>query len=51
MSKSAKALQNQARTAERIAYQNASVSGEIKTPAGAFRAQAEVLKKKRKKKQ
>jgi hypothetical protein len=52
MSKSTKALQKQARTADRAAYQSAdaSVSGEMKTLAGAFRAQAEVLKKKRKKK-
>jgi hypothetical protein len=52
MSKSTKALQKQARTAERVAYQSAdaSVSGEMRTLADAFRAQAEILKKKRKKK-
>jgi hypothetical protein len=52
MSKSTKALRKQARTAERVAYQSAdtSVSGEMKALAGAFRAQAEILKKKNKKK-
>jgi hypothetical protein len=50
MSKTTKALRKQARTAERVAYQtgDASRSGEMRTLA--FRAQAEILKKKRKKK-
>jgi hypothetical protein len=43
MSKQTKALQKQARTAERVANQ-------MKTLAQAFRAQADVMKKKRKKK-
>jgi hypothetical protein len=52
MSKSTKALLKQARTAERVGYQSADafVSGEMKTLAEAFRAQAQILKKKRKKK-
>jgi hypothetical protein len=52
MSKSTKALRKQALTAERVAHQSAdaSVSDEMRTLAEAFRAQAEVLKKKRKKK-
>jgi hypothetical protein len=52
MSKSTKALRKQARTAERVADQSAdaSISGEMRTLAEAFRAQAEILKKKRKKK-
>jgi len=52
MSKSTKALRKQALTAERVAHQSAdaSVSDEMTTLAEAFRAQAEVLKKKRKKK-
>jgi hypothetical protein len=52
MSKSTKAFRKQARTAERAAYQSADafVSGQLRTLAEAFRAQADVLKKKRKKK-
>jgi phosphotransacetylase len=52
MSKSTKAFQKQARTAEQVAYQSADalVSGQMRTLADAFRAQADVLKKKRKKK-
>jgi hypothetical protein len=52
MSKSTKALRKQARTAERVADQSADafISGEMRTLAEAFRAQAEILKKKRKKK-
>jgi hypothetical protein len=52
MSRSTKALRKQARTAERVAFQSAdpAVSGEMRTLAEAFRAQAEILKKKRKKK-
>jgi hypothetical protein len=52
MSKSTKALRKQARTAEQVAYRidDASASGEMRTLADAFRAQAEMLKKKRKKK-
>ena len=52
MSKTTKALRKQARTAERVAYRSAdiSLSGEMRTLADAFRAQAEMLKKKRKKK-
>ena len=52
MSKSTKALRKQARTAERAADQSADafLSDEMRTLADAFRAQAEVLKKKRKKK-
>jgi hypothetical protein len=52
MSKGTKAFRKQARTAERIARQSpdAFTSGQMKTLAEAFRAQAEVLKKKRKKK-
>jgi hypothetical protein len=52
MSKSMKAFRKQARIAERVAYQSANgfVAGQMKTLAEAFRAQAEVLKKKRKKK-
>ena len=52
MSKSTKAFRKQARAADRVAYQSADtfVSGQMRTLAEAFRAQAEVLKKKRKKK-
>lgn len=52
MSKSTKAFRKQARTAERVAYQSgdAYISGQMRTLAEAFRAQAEILKKKRKKK-
>jgi hypothetical protein len=52
MSKSTKALRKQARTAERVAYQSAdaSISDEMRTLAEAFRAQVEILKKKRTKK-
>jgi hypothetical protein len=52
MGKSTKAFQKQARTAERAAYQSgdAVVSGQMRTLAEAFRAQADVLKKKRKQK-
>jgi len=52
MSKTTKALRKQARTAEQVAHQtgDASRSGEMRTLADAFRAQAEILKKKRKKK-
>jgi hypothetical protein len=50
--KSTKAFRKQARTAERVAYQSAdaSISGQMRTLAEAFHAQAEILKKKRKKK-
>ena len=52
MTKAPKAFRKQARTAERVAVQSADafVSGQMKTLAAAFRAQADVLKKKRKKK-
>jgi hypothetical protein len=52
MTKAPKAFRKQARTAERAAFQSddAYVSGQMKTLAEAFRAQAEILKKKRKKK-
>jgi hypothetical protein len=52
MSKQTKALQKQARTAERVAVQaaDAFVANQMKTLAQAFRAQADVMKKKRKKK-
>jgi hypothetical protein len=52
MTKAPKAFRKQARTAERAALQSddAYVSGQMKTLAEAFRAQAEILKKKRKKK-
>ena len=52
MGKSTKAFRKHARTAERVAYQSgdAVISGQMRTLAEAFRAQAEVLKKKRKKK-
>jgi uncharacterized protein YybS (DUF2232 family) len=52
MSKATKAFRKQARTAERAAFHSgdAFVSDQMKTLAEAFRAQAEVLKKKRKKK-
>jgi hypothetical protein len=52
MSKSTKAFRKQARTAERVAYQSGDIliSGQMRTLAEAFRAQAEILKKKRKKK-
>jgi hypothetical protein len=52
MSKSTRALRKQARTAERVAYHtaDASLSSEMRTLAEAFRAQAQILKKKRKKK-
>jgi hypothetical protein len=52
MTKSTKALRKQARTAERVADQSADavMSGQMMTLAEAFRAQVEVLKKKRKKK-
>lgn len=48
----AKSFPEQARTAERAAYQSPDVvvSGQMKTLAAAFRAQADILKKKRKKK-
>lgn len=52
MSKGTKAFQKQARTAERVAVQaaDAFVANQMKTLAQAFRAQADVMKKKRKKK-
>jgi hypothetical protein len=52
MSKATKAFQKQARAAERVAHHSvdAFVSTQMRTLAGAFRAQAAVLKKKRKKK-
>jgi hypothetical protein len=52
MSKTTKAFRKQARTAERVAYQrgDAFISGQMKTLADAFRAQADALKKKHKKK-
>jgi hypothetical protein len=52
MSKGMKAFRKQARTAERVAVRagDAFVSDQMRTLAQAFRAQAEVMKKKRKKK-
>jgi hypothetical protein len=52
MSKGTKAFRKQARTAERVAVQAADgfVSEQMRTLARAFRAQAEIMKKKRKKK-
>ncbi len=52
MSKTAKALKKQAATAQSVARQtsDAFLSGQMTTLAMAFRAQADVLKKKRKKK-
>ena len=52
MSKQTKAFKKQARTAERVAVQaaDAFVANQMKTLAQAFRAQADVMKKKRKKK-
>jgi hypothetical protein len=52
MSKSTKGFRKQARTAERVSGQTGDelVSSEMRTLAEAFRAQADVLKKKRKKK-
>lgn len=52
MSKGTKAFQKQARAAERVAVQaaDALVADRMKTLAQAFRAQADVMKKKRKKK-
>jgi hypothetical protein len=52
MSKGTKAFRKQARTAERVATQTADdfVAGQMRTLAQAFRAQADILKKKRKKK-
>jgi hypothetical protein len=51
MSKGTKAFRKQARTAERVALQagDAFVSDQMKTLAQAFRAQAEAMRKKRKK--
>ena len=52
MSKTTKALKKQAVTAQSVAHRtpDAFLSGQMTTLAMAFRAQAEVLKKKRKKK-
>ena len=52
MSKATRAFRKQARTAERVAHQSvdAFVSTQMRTLADAFRAQAAVMKKKRKKK-
>jgi hypothetical protein len=52
MSKETKSFRKQARTAERVSFQTTDtfVAGQMKTLAQAFRAQADVLKKKRKKK-
>jgi hypothetical protein len=52
MTKGTKAFRKQARTAERVAFQaaDAFVSNQMRSLAEAFRAQAEVLKKKHKKK-
>jgi hypothetical protein len=52
MSKATKAFRKQAQTAERVAVRAADsfVSNQMRALAGAFRAQADVLKKKRKKK-
>jgi hypothetical protein len=52
MSKAAKAFRKQARTAERVAHQSADpfASTQMRTLAEAFRAQAAVMKKNRKKK-
>jgi hypothetical protein len=52
MSKTTKALKKQAATAQSVARgtSDASLSGQMTTLAMAFRAQADVLKKKRKKK-
>ena len=52
MSKTAKALKKQAATAQSVARQtsDAFLSGQMTTLAMAFRAQADALKKKRKKK-
>ena len=51
MSKATKAFRKQARTAERVARRSADafVSTQMRTLAGALRAQAAVMKKKRKK--
>jgi hypothetical protein len=48
MSKATKAFHKQAKTADRVAH--AFVSTQMRTLADAFRAQAAVMKKKRKKK-
>jgi hypothetical protein len=52
MSKTTKAFRKQARTADRVAYHsdNTFMSRQMRTLAEAFRAQAEALKKKHKKK-
>ena len=52
MSKETKSFRKQARTAERVSFQTGDtvVAGQMKNLAEAFRAQADVLKKKRKKK-
>jgi hypothetical protein len=53
MTKATKSFRKQARTAERVAHQTADafISTQMRTLADAFRAQAAVMKKKRKKKQ
>ncbi len=52
MSKGTKSLRKQARVADRVAFQSPDtrVAGQMRTLAEAFRAQADVMKKKRKKK-
>jgi hypothetical protein len=52
MNTQTKAFKKQARTAERVAAQaaDAFVASQMKTLAQAFRVQADVMKKKRKKK-
>ena len=52
MSKTTKAFRKQARTADRVAYHsdNTFMSRQMRTLAEAFRAQADALKKKHKKK-
>ena len=52
MSKVAKAIRKQARVAERAAFRSANtvVADQMRNLAEAFRAQADVIKKKRKKK-
>jgi hypothetical protein len=52
MSKAAKVFRKQARVAERAAFQSADtvVADQMRNLAEAFRAQADIMKKKRKKK-
>jgi len=52
MSKATKVFRKQARVAERAAFQSADtvVADQMRNLAEAFRAQADILKKKRKKK-